>query len=79
LEELIKHQNIINYVKAQRMSWFGHINRRSEMGTVKKKYKSKPFTSRPVGRPKPRWEDDGRNNLKKYEAFKMNRTSPRSS
>jgi hypothetical protein len=27
LDELIKHPNIINYVKAQRLSWFGHINR----------------------------------------------------
>jgi len=27
LDELIKHRNIINYVKAQRMSWFGHTNR----------------------------------------------------
>jgi hypothetical protein len=25
LDELIKHLNIINYVKAQRLSWFGHI------------------------------------------------------
>ena len=25
LVELIKHQNIINYVIAQRLSWFGHI------------------------------------------------------
>jgi hypothetical protein len=30
LDELIKHQNIINYVKAQRLSWFGHINRMPE-------------------------------------------------
>jgi hypothetical protein len=27
LDELIKYQNIINYVKAHRLSWFGHINR----------------------------------------------------
>ena len=26
LDELIKHRNIINYVEAQRLSWFGHIN-----------------------------------------------------
>ena len=26
LDELIKHRNIINYVKAQRLSWFGHVN-----------------------------------------------------
>ena len=30
LDELIKHRNTINYVKAERMSWFGHTNRKSE-------------------------------------------------
>jgi hypothetical protein len=30
LDELINHCNIINYVKAQRLSWFGHINRMPE-------------------------------------------------
>jgi hypothetical protein len=28
LDKLIKHKNIINYIKAQRLSWFGHIQRR---------------------------------------------------
>ena len=37
LDELIKHLNIINYVKAQRLSWFGHINRMPETSTVKRK------------------------------------------
>ena len=27
LDEFIKHRNTINYVKAPRLSWFGHINR----------------------------------------------------
>jgi hypothetical protein len=48
LDELIKHQNIINYVKAQRWSWF----RQPETSTAKKIYKWKPFTRRPVGRSK---------------------------
>jgi hypothetical protein len=26
-DKLIKHRNIKNYVKSQRLSWFGHINR----------------------------------------------------
>jgi hypothetical protein len=30
LDELIKHRNILNYVKAQRLSWFGHKNRMPE-------------------------------------------------
>jgi hypothetical protein len=25
LDKLIKHKNIINYIKAQRLSWFGHV------------------------------------------------------
>jgi len=53
LDELIKHRNIINYIKAQRLSWFGHINRMPETCIVKKIYEWKPFTRRPVGRPKP--------------------------
>jgi hypothetical protein len=32
LDKLIKHKNIINYIKAQRLSWFGHLNRMSEDG-----------------------------------------------
>jgi len=27
LDKLIKHKNIINYIKAQRLSWFGHVQR----------------------------------------------------
>ena len=25
LDKLIKHENIVNYIKAQRLSWFGHV------------------------------------------------------
>jgi hypothetical protein len=38
LDELIKYRNIIIYVKAQRLSWFGHTNRMPESSTVKKIY-----------------------------------------
>jgi len=44
LDELIKHRNIINYVKAQRLSWFGHINRMPETSIVKRIHNWKPFT-----------------------------------
>ena len=67
---LIKHRNILNYVKAQRLNWFGHINRMPETSTVKNIYKWKPFTRRPVGRLKSRWEDDVRNDLKKMKLIK---------
>jgi len=70
LDELIKHRNIINYVKAQRLSWFGHINRIPEISIEKTIHKWKPFTGRPVGRPKSRWENDVRNDLKKMKLIK---------
>ena len=70
LDELIKHPNIINYVKAQRLSWFGHINRMPETSTVKRIHKWKPFAERPAARPKSRWEDDVRIVLKEMKLMK---------
>jgi hypothetical protein len=36
LDELIKHLDIINYVKSQSLSWFGHINRMPETSIARK-------------------------------------------
>jgi hypothetical protein len=52
LDKLIKHRNIINCVKTQRLSWFGHINMMAKSSVVKRIHKCKPFTGRPAGRPK---------------------------
>jgi hypothetical protein len=30
LDELIRHKNIINHIKAQRLSWLGHLHRMPE-------------------------------------------------
>jgi len=70
LDELINHWNIINYVKVQSLSWFGHINRMPETSIVRKICKWKPSTSRPVGRPKSQWEDDVRNDFRKMKLRK---------
>jgi len=58
LDKLIKHENIVNYITAQRLSWFGHIQRMSETGAAKKIFKWNPLTMRSRGRPKHRWEDN---------------------
>jgi len=70
LDELIKHWNIINYVKSQTIELFGHINRMPETSIVKRIHKWKPFTGRPAGRSKSRWDGDVRNDLKKMEIVK---------
>ena len=58
LDKLIKHENIVNYIKAQRLSWFGHVQRMPETGAAKKIFKRNLLTTRPSGRPKHRWEDN---------------------
>jgi len=35
LDKLIKLKNIINYIKAQRQIWFGHVQRMPDTRTVK--------------------------------------------
>ena len=64
-DELIRHKNIIKYTKAQRLSWFGHLHRMPEERMLKIVYKWKPMLTRPLGRPKNRWEDDIINDMKK--------------
>ena len=58
LDKLIKHKNIINYIKAQRLSWFSHVQRMADTRTVKKIFNWKPLTKTSQGRPKYRWEDN---------------------
>ena len=36
LDEIIRHKNIINHTKAQRLSWFGHLHRMPEERMVKR-------------------------------------------
>jgi len=62
LDEL-NHGSVINYVKAQPLSWSGHTNRMPETSIVRKIYNWKPSTRRPLGTPKSRWEDYVRNDL----------------
>jgi len=58
LDKLIKHQNIINYIKAQRLSWSGHVQGMPDTRTLKKIFNWKPLTKISQGRPKYRWEDN---------------------
>ena len=63
LDKLIKHKNIVNCIKAQRLSWFGHVQRMPDTRTVKKIFKWKPLTKRSQGRPKYRWGDNIKQNI----------------
>jgi hypothetical protein len=67
LDESIRYKDIRNHIKAQRLSWFGHLHRMPEERMVKRVYKWKPMLTRPLGRPKNRWDDDIRNGMKKLK------------
>jgi hypothetical protein len=54
----IKGQNIIGFIKMQRLSWLGHVERMADDDNVKEIKRWKPMSKRPIGRPKTRWEDD---------------------
>jgi len=36
LDKLIKHKNTINHIKAQRLSWFGHVQSMPDTKTVRR-------------------------------------------
>jgi hypothetical protein len=76
----MKGRNIINFIKAQRISWLGHISRMEAGRTVKRIYDWQPHAIRKRGRPKIRWKDDVREDLKDLGIYNwITRTQDRSS
>jgi hypothetical protein len=49
--DMLKGQNIIGFIKKQRLKWLGHVERMTEDNNVKKVNRWKPMSKRPVGRP----------------------------
>ena len=58
IEALIKEENIVRFIKSQRLAWYGHVNRMEDNKNVKAIMKWNPFDRRSRGRPKTRWKDD---------------------
>jgi len=55
---ILKGQNIIGFIKKQRLNWLGHVERIAEDNIVQKIKRWKPIFERPFGRPKTRWENN---------------------
>ena len=58
INEILKGQNIIGFIKKQRLNWLGHVERMAKDNIVQKIERWKPMSKRPIRRPKTRWEDD---------------------
>jgi hypothetical protein len=57
LHNLYSYPDIIRQVKSRRMRWAGHVARMGEERKVYKVLLGKPEGKRPLGRPRRRWED----------------------
>jgi hypothetical protein len=64
---LTGNKNIISYIKAQRLAWFGHVHRMPDKSMVKKVYEWLPALTRSLGRPKNSWEDDVKSDITKMK------------
>jgi len=54
INDILKGQNIIGFIKKQRLNWLGHVERMVEDNIMQKIKRRKPMSKRPIGRPKTR-------------------------
>jgi hypothetical protein len=64
LHILYSSQNIIRQIKSRRMRWTGHVASMGEERNVYRVLIGKPAGKRPLGRPRRRWEDGIRMDLR---------------
>jgi hypothetical protein len=63
IENILENENIVRFIKAQRLRWLGHVIRMGEDRLNKRILQEKIFSSRRRGRPKLRWLDDVKKDL----------------
>jgi hypothetical protein len=64
LHSLYSSPNIVRVIKSRRMRWAGHVARMGEGRGVYRTLVGRPEGKRPLGRPRSRWEDNIKRDLK---------------
>ena len=64
LNDLYSSPNIVRVIKSRRMRWAGHVARMDEERRVYRDLAGKPKGRRPQGRPRRRWVDNIRTDLR---------------
>jgi len=55
----------VRFIKEQRIKWLGHIQRTDQARPTRKLLDWKPTGTRPVGRPRKRWQENVMEDLQK--------------
>jgi hypothetical protein len=58
LHSLYSSPNIVRVIKSRKMKWAGHVARMGECRGVYRVLVGRPEGKRPLGRPRPRWDDN---------------------
>jgi hypothetical protein len=64
LHNLYSSPNIVRVIKSRRMRWVGHVARMGEGRGVYRVLVGRPDGERPLGRPRRRWEDNSKMDLR---------------
>jgi hypothetical protein len=67
LNTLLKGEDIVRFIKSQRIRWLGHVERMENNAMQKRTLKGRLYSKRRKGRPRIRWQDDVERDLKKME------------
>jgi hypothetical protein len=67
IDKLIKGADIVRIIKAQRIKCVGHIQRMDQARPTRKLLDWKSMGTRPIGRPRQRWQEDVMEDLEKLK------------
>jgi hypothetical protein len=63
----LKREDIVRFIKSQRIRRLGHVERMEDNAMPKRILKGRLYSKRNKGRPRMRWLDDVESDLKKME------------
>jgi hypothetical protein len=72
LHDLYSSHNIVRMIKSRRMRWAGHVTCMGEGTGVYRGLVGRPEGKRPLGRPRRRWEDNIKINLREIGIYWAN-------
>ena len=58
IDKLKEGADMVRFIKEKRIKWLGHIQRMDQARPTRKLLDRKTIGTRPVGRPRQRWQED---------------------